>query len=127
MVTRRDIIAVPSLRPVVPYDQSLSGTVGLNGTFSEGAKRLEASTTDEARYRLLVEAVTDYAIYMLDPTGVVTSWNPGARRFKGYEASEILGGHFSRFYTEEDRRAGLPQRALETSAREGRFESAGWR
>jgi PAS domain S-box-containing protein len=89
--------------------------------------RFEASLTDEGRYRLLLEAVTDYAIYMLDSAGVVTSWNPGAQRFKGYQASEIIGRHFSRFYTAEDQRAGLPARALETSAREGKFESEGWR
>ena len=56
-----------------------------------------ASLSDEGRYRLLVEGVTDYAIYMLDPTGVVTSWNPGAERFKGYKAQEIIGRHFSAF------------------------------
>ena len=89
--------------------------------------RFAASQTDEGRYRLLVEAVTDYAIYMLDETGVVTSWNPGARRFKGYEAGEIIGQHFSRFYTPEDREVGLPARALATAAREGKFEGEGWR
>ncbi len=89
--------------------------------------RFAASQTDEGRYRLLVEAVTDYAIYMLDETGVVTSWNPGARRFKGYEAGEIIGQHFSRFYTPEDRETGLPARALATAAREGKFEGEGWR
>ena len=73
--------------------------------------RFAASQTDEGRYRLLVEAVTDYAIYMLDETGVVTSWNPGARRFKGYEAGEIIGQHFSRFYTPEDREIGMPANA----------------
>ena len=83
--------------------------------------------TDDARYRLLVEAVTDYAIYMLDESGYVSSWNAGARRFKGYEAAEIIGEHFSRFYTEEDRATGLPARALATAAREGRFEGEGWR
>ena len=76
---------------------------------------------------MLIEAITDYAIYMLDPDGTITSWNPGARRFKGYEESEILGENFSRFYTEEDRQAGLPQRALAVAAREGRFEIEGWR
>ena len=76
---------------------------------------------------MLVEAVTDYAIYMLDVNGIVSSWNPGARRFKGYEASEIVGEHFSRFYTEADRATNLPQRALEIAAREGKFESEGWR
>lgn len=76
---------------------------------------------------MLVEAVTDYAIYMLDPTGIVSSWNPGARRFKGYEESEIIGEHFSRFYTDQDRKSELPRRALETAAREGKFEAEGWR
>jgi PAS domain S-box-containing protein len=82
---------------------------------------------DDSRYRLLVDSITDYAIYMLDPTGGIVSWNEGARRFKGYTAAEIVGQHFSRFYTDDDRRAGLPARALETAAREGKFESEGWR
>jgi len=90
-------------------------------------QRFDASSSDDGRYRMLIEAVTDYAIYMLDADGIVSSWNPGARRFKGYEASEIVGEHFSRFYTEADRASGLPQRALETAAREGKFESEGWR
>ncbi|MGM4961483.1 PAS domain S-box protein (plasmid) [Bradyrhizobium barranii] len=93
----------------------------------DGKKKFEASQSAEGRYRMLVEAVTDYAIYMLDPTGIVSSWNPGARRFKGYEESEIIGEHFSRFYTEEDRKSELPRRALETAAREGKFEAEGWR
>ncbi len=79
------------------------------------------------RYRLLIESITDYAIYMLDVNGHVTSWNAGARRFKGYEEAEILGEHFSRFYTEEDRAAGLPRRALEIAGGEGRFEGEGLR
>lgn len=79
------------------------------------------------RYRLLVESVTDYAIYMLDPQGTVISWNPGARRFKGYEDHEIIGQSFSRFYTDEDRADGLPERALRQAAEEGRFEKEGWR
>ena len=91
------------------------------------SERSIASQTDEGRYRLLVEAVTDYAIYMLDPAGVVSSWNPGARRFKGYEAAEIIGEHFSRFYTPEDRDIGMPQTALDIAAREGKFEGEGWR
>jgi len=83
--------------------------------------------TEEARYRLLVEAVTDYAIYMLDREGVVNSWNPGAQRFKGYTSAEVIGQHFSRFYLPEDREAGLPSHALATAAREGKFEGEGWR
>ena len=89
--------------------------------------QLAQSLTEDGRYRLLIEAVTDYAIYMLDPDGTVASWNPGAQRFKGYSADEIIGQHFSRFYTEEDRAAGVPKRALETALREGKFESEGWR
>jgi PAS domain S-box-containing protein len=88
--------------------------------------RLEPNLSDDGRYRLLIEAVTDYAIYMLDPAGIVNSWNPGAQRFKGYTADEIIGQHFSRFYSEEDQKSGLPSRALETAAREGKFESEGW-
>ena len=90
-------------------------------------ERFDASLSDDGRYRMLIDAVTDYAIYMLDPDGRITSWNPGARYFKGYEESEILGEHFSRFYTKADRAAGLPQKALETAAREGKFEGEGWR
>ncbi len=82
---------------------------------------------EEERFRLLVEAVTDYAIYMIDPNGDVASWNAGAERAKGYRRDEIIGQNFSRFYTEDDRRAGLPQRALSIAEREGRFEGEGWR
>ena len=82
---------------------------------------------DDRRYRLLVESIVDYAIFMLDPAGRITSWNAGAQRFKGYSAQEIIGAHFSRFYTEDDRRAGLPAKTLETAVREGRFETEGWR
>ena len=87
----------------------------------------EAEAAELGRYRLLVNAVTDYAIYMLDPNGRITSWNPGARRLKGYEEAEILGQHFSRFYIDEDRAAGLPALALATAAKDGRFEREGWR
>ena len=82
---------------------------------------------DDSRFRLLIDSVTDYAIYMLDAQGAVVSWNPGAQRFKGYEEDEILGEHFSRFYTDEDKATELPRRALETADREGRFEAEGWR
>ena len=81
----------------------------------------------ERQFRLLVQNVTDYAIYMLDPQGLVATWNPGGERIKGYRPDEIVGQHFSRFYTEEDRSAGLPARALETARTEGRYENEGWR
>jgi PAS domain S-box-containing protein len=93
----------------------------------EQIERLEPSPMSEGRYRLLIEAITDYAIYMIDPTGRIASWNPGAERFKGYAAAEILGQSFSRFYTDEDRAAGRPQTALRIAEQEGRFEGEGWR
>jgi PAS domain S-box-containing protein len=78
-------------------------------------------------YELLISSVIDYAIYMLDPTGRVVSWNPGAERIKGYTAEEIIGQHFSRFYTEEDRADGIPAKALKTAAETGRFTAEAWR
>ena len=83
--------------------------------------------SDNDRYRILIDAIADYAIYLLDAEGHVASWNPGAQRFKGYTADEILGQHFSRFYTPEDRAVNLPARVLATAAAEGRFEAEGWR
>lgn len=91
------------------------------------SEKNKTAAIEEMRFRLLIDAVVDYAIYMIDPDGIITSWNSGAKRFKGYEEAEILGEHFSRFYTAEDRAAGLPQRALDTAIREGRFEGEGWR
>lgn len=81
----------------------------------------------EQYFRLLVDAVKDYAIFMLDPEGRVTSWNPGAERMKGYRAAEIIGKNFACFYPEDDARSGKPQRELDTAAREGSFEEEGWR
>ncbi|KOY02474.1 hybrid sensor histidine kinase/response regulator [Pseudomonas nunensis] len=89
--------------------------------------RTKTKAIEDSRFRQLIDSVVDYAIYMIDPDGIITSWNAGARRFKGYEEAEILGQHFSRFYTEADRLAGLPQRALDTARTEGRFEGEGWR
>ena len=81
----------------------------------------------ERSFRLLVQGVTDYAIFMLDTEGIVTNWNAGAQRIKGYAAEEIVGHHFSRFYGAEDQRAGVPQRALATARAAGRYEGEGWR
>jgi PAS domain S-box-containing protein len=81
----------------------------------------------EEKFHLLVESVQDYAIFMLDTQGHVSSWNVGAERIKGYRASEIIGRHFSCFYPEKDIRAGKPQMELEVASREGRFEDEGWR
>ena len=81
----------------------------------------------ERRYRLLVDAVVDYAIFQLDPSGIITTWNSGAQRIKGYGAAEIIGSHFERFYSEEDRSSGVPRRALAEAGENGRFEAEGWR
>jgi PAS domain S-box-containing protein len=89
----------------------------------EQTKLLES----ERRFRLLVQSVVDYAIFQLDRDGIVTTWNAGAQRIKGYTADEIIGQHFSRFYTEEDRAADVPARALATASSEGKFEAEGWR
>jgi formate hydrogenlyase transcriptional activator len=86
-----------------------------------------ALRASEERFRLLVDGARDYAIFMLDPEGRVTSWNPGAERIKGYRAEEILGQHFSKFYPRENIERGKPQHELEVAAEEGRFEDEGWR
>ena len=87
---------------------------------------MASSITDDA-FRLLVQSVVDYAIFMLDAEGHVTNWNPGAERIKGYKPKEIVGQHFSRFYTPEDRENGVPKKALETARETGRYEAEGWR
>lgn len=86
-----------------------------------------AALTDAQRFELLVTSVKDYAIYMLDADGFVVSWNAGAERFKGYTASEVIGKHFSLFYSEEEKVLRVPERALKTSAEKGTFEAEGWR
>jgi PAS domain S-box-containing protein len=90
----------------------------------QAADELHAS---EERFRLLVQGVTDYAIYMLSPEGTITNWNSGAKRIKGFDQDEVVGTHFSRFYTDEDRGQGKPGYALQTAMQAGRFEGEGWR
>ena len=82
---------------------------------------------DARRLQLLIDAIVDYAIFMIDVDGIVRSWNSGASRLKGYSAEEIIGKPFSVFYTPEDRASGLPQRALKTARDSGRFSAEGWR
>ena len=98
---------------------------------NERAQQLAASlhqlADTERRFRLLVEGVTDYAIYMLDPAGHIINWNPGAARIKGYSRAEIMGQHFSIFYTPQDRSNGVPQKALSIAAQTGKYETEGWR
>ncbi|WP_430304626.1 two-component system sensor histidine kinase NtrB [Pseudomonas mosselii] len=85
------------------------------------------SVMPEARYEQLVQAVVDYAIYMLDPTGHVVSWNAGAQRIKGYRADEVIGQHFSLFFTDQDRSEGRPQQLLRQALEEGKAQDEGWR
>jgi PAS domain S-box-containing protein len=93
----------------------------------EAERHHEGLRRSEEHFRSLVEGVRDYAIFMLDPQGRVASWNAGVERLKGYRAKEIVGEHFSVFFTEEDARRGRPEEQLEEAAREGRFEEENWR
>ncbi len=92
-----------------------------------GAPRKPDVSRPDDQFRLLVQSIVDYAIYMLDPTGIVTSWNAGAERIKGFQTHEVVGKHFSTFYTPEDQAAGMPAKVLETARREGKFAGEGWR
>jgi PAS domain S-box-containing protein len=115
------------LQAVRDEQGALIGFAKITRDITERVAAQNALRESDRRFRLLVEGVVDYAIYMLDPSGMVTSWNAGAARLKGYTADEIVGQHFSKFYSKEDRAAGVPGRILETAAREGRYEAEGWR
>ena len=119
--------ALAVIDAVRDHDGKLIGFAKVTRDITE--RRLEQSRLleSERRFRHLVHAVVDYAIFQLDKDGVVATWNRGAERIKLYSADEIIGRHFSQFYTEEDQAAGLPERALATAASEGRFEAEGWR
>ena len=105
----------------------VAGVAGIGPIFLAQRRIKEGLRQSEERMRRLLESVTDYAIFMLDPQGRVTSWNAGAEQIKGYSAAEIVGQHFSCFYTPEDIRAGKPDEELRIAAARGRFESEGWR
>ena len=113
--------------PVYDDAGTLVGFAKITRDITDRKKAADSLHASEERFRILVQGVTDYAIYMLSPVGIVTNWNEGARRIKGYEESEIVGAHFSQFYTVEDQQIGLPQTALATAASVGVFESEGWR
>jgi len=113
--------------PIYDEHRNLLGYAKITRDVTARRQAEDALRESEQRFRLLVQGVTDYAIYMLSPEGTVSNWNVGAERIKGYGADEIVGSHFSRFYAEEDRAGGLPGRALGTARVEGRYEAEGWR
>jgi diguanylate cyclase (GGDEF)-like protein/PAS domain S-box-containing protein len=105
----------------------LFGFAKITRDCTEQRKLREEAFNQERRFRFLVQSVTDYAIYMLDINGIVSNWNAGAQRTKGYTADEIVGQHFSCFYTPDDQAAGLPARSLATALAEGKYETESWR
>ena len=113
--------------PIHDEHRNLLGFAKVTRDITDKKQALDALRESEHRFRILVQGVTDYAIYMLSPAGVVTNWNAGAKRIKGYDEHEIVGLHFSSFYTPEERERGLPMQALEKAATIGRYEAEGWR
>ena len=113
--------------PIRDPSGEIIGFAKITRDLTERKAAEEKLKQSEQQFRLLVQGVTDYAIYLLDLDGRVTNWNPGAQRIKGYLPHEIIGQHFSRFYTDEDRATNEPQKALETVQRDGRFEKENWR
>ncbi|WP_189677859.1 hybrid sensor histidine kinase/response regulator [Sphingomonas glacialis] len=113
--------------PVLDENGTLIGFAKVTRDITDKRDAQRALIDSEERFRLLVQGVRDYAIYMLDPKGHISNWNSGAEAIKGYSAEEIIGEHFSRFYTEEDRQAGEPERALRVAAEEGKYDVESWR
>jgi len=113
--------------PVYSADGSFAGFAKITRDITDKKRTEEELQSSEQQFRLLVQGVLDYAIYMISPEGIVTNWNSGARRIKGYASTEIIGQHFSRFYTDEERAKGTPAHALAEAGIKGRYEAEGWR
>ncbi|MFL5285781.1 MAG: PAS domain S-box protein [Rhodopila sp.] len=111
----------------IRQDGKLVGFAKITRDITEQHMAALAARESDQRFRLLVQGVSDYAIFMLDLEGRVTNWNAGAQRIKGYSEAEIVGRHFSAFYIEEDRANGAPARTLEVARRDGRYEAEAWR
>ena len=119
--------ALAVLDAVRDEDGNLIGYAKVTRDLTERREAEQKVLESERRFRRLVEAVVDYAIFQLDPSGNVVTWNPGAQRIKGYTQDEIVGRHFSQFYTPEDQQKGLPQQALQKAIADGRYEAESWR
>lgn len=119
--------ALVIIDPIRAEDGSLIGFAKVTRDLTERRAAEQALRQSEQQFSLLVQGVTDYALYMLDPNGIITTWNAGAQRIKGYEPAEVIGRHYSMFFQADDVANHVPQRALATVVREGRYEGQGWR
>ena len=115
------------LQPVFDESGAAVGFANITRDLTQQKERESKAAEQELNFRLLVQGVRDYAIYMLSPDGLVSNWNAGAQRANGYDAEEIVGKHFSCFYLPGDRDRGLPERALAIALKKGTFEGEGWR
>src|SRR5690606_20373793 len=114
--------ALVVIDPIIDAAGNAAGYAVVESDLGARNRTVEALRSSEEQFRRLVQGVVDYAIYMLDPNGIVANWNAGAERIKGYKAEEVVGKPFSIFYTPEDQAMGEPEKALETARREGRVE-----
>jgi PAS domain S-box-containing protein len=127
LVEVNDLALETSYKPYINAEGQIEGVIGVAVDITNRLKAERELKASEERYRLIIENVKEYAIFTLDPSGEVTSWNAGAKKIKGYSAEEVIGQHFSIFYPEDEVLNGKPQDALKTAEKEGRCEIEGWR